>query len=301
MRRWSFTKGHGTENDFVIILDRESMLEIGPAEARFICDRHAGIGADGLLRAVLGKHVQGWNGEGDLWFMDYRNADGSVAEMCGNGIRLFVRFLLDQDLVSGPIVKIGTRSGLRVAAVLPDGRFRVSMGPVVVGNRLVAVTTADGAEFKALTVDVGNPHAVSFTENLHQVPLHTAPHWEPPEEFPRGVNLEFVRRLGPRHIAMRVFERGVGETRSCGTGTVAAAAAVRAHDQDGTSLPATYQVDIPGGTVEVELTDDEAYLTGPAVLVAHGELVLPERAVLETQTPTSLRRSSPGRPSQQEP
>jgi diaminopimelate epimerase len=286
MRRWSFTKGHGTENDFVIILDRESMLEVGPAEVRFICDRRAGIGADGLLRAVLGKHVPGWDGDGDLWFMDYRNADGSVAEMCGNGMRVFVRFLLDQDLVSGPIVKIGTRSGLRVAAVLPDGCIRVSMGPVVVGNRLVVVTTADGAEFKALTVDVGNPHAVSFTENLHHVPLHTAPHWEPPEEFPRGVNLEFVRRLGPQHIAMRVFERGVGETRSCGTGTVAAAAAARVHDQDRTSVTVIYQVDVPGGTVEVELTDDEAYLTGPAVLVAHGELALPERAVLETQTPT---------------
>jgi diaminopimelate epimerase len=286
MRRWPFTKGHGTENDFVVILDRESTLQVGPAEVRFICDRRAGIGADGLLRAVLGKHVQDWDGDGDLWFMDYRNADGSIAEMCGNGIRVFVRFLLDQDLVNGPVVKIGTRSGLRVATVLADGRIRVSMGPVAVGNRLVVVTTVDGAEFKALTADVGNPHAVSFTENLDQVPLHAAPHWDPPEEFPQGVNLEFVRQLGPRHVAMRVFERGVGETRSCGTGTVAAAAAARVLDQDRTPFPVTYRVDIPGGTVEVELTDDEAYLTGPAVLVAYGELALPDRTVLETRTPT---------------
>jgi diaminopimelate epimerase len=160
------------------------------------------------------------------------------------------------------------------------------MGPVVVGNRLVVVTTADGAEHKALSVDVGNPHAVSFIENLEELPLHTAPHWDPPEEYPQGVNLEFVRQLASQHIAMRVFERGVGETRSCGTGTVAAAAAARVHDQDQTSLPVTYQVDIPGGTVAVELTDDEAYLTGSAVLVAHGELALPERASLEAQTPT---------------
>ena len=292
MRRWSFTKGHGTENDFIVLLDRESMLEVGPAEARFICDRRAGIGADGLLRAVLAKHVEGWDGDGALWFMDYRNADGSIAEMCGNGIRVFVRFLLEQDLVTGPIVKIATRSGLRVATALSDGRIRVSMGPVAVGNRWVVVTTADGAEFKAVAADVGNPHAVSFVENLDHLRLDTAPQCDPAEEFPHGVNLEFVHRLGPQHIAMRVYERGAGETRSCGTGTVAAAAAARAHDQDGSPLPVTYRVEVPGGTVEVELATDEAYLTGPAVLIAHGEIAVPARSVLETAMRTSTRRGA---------
>jgi diaminopimelate epimerase len=282
MRRWSFTKGHGTQNDFIVILDRESMLDLGPAEVRFICDRRAGIGADGLLRAVLAKHADSWDGDGALWFMDYRNADGSIAEMCGNGIRVFVRFLLEQDLVSGPVVKIATRNGLRVATALPDGRIRVSMGPATVRNRWVVVTTADGAEFKAVTADVGNPHAVSFVEDLAALPLYLAPRCEPAEEFPQGVNLEFVRHLGPRHIAMRVYERGVGETRSCGTGTVAAAAAAQALDQNQTSLPVTYRVDVPGGSVEVELSEDEAYLTGPAVLVAHGELAVPDRAALES-------------------
>jgi diaminopimelate epimerase len=286
MRRWSFAKGHGTENDFVVLLDRESMLDIGPAEVRYICNRRAGIGADGLLRAVFARHVDGWAGDDALWFMDYRNADGSIAEMCGNGIRVFVRFLLEQDLASGPVVPIATRSGLKIATALRDGRIRVSMGPVATEDRSVVVTTADGAEFKALTANVGNPHAVSFVPDPGNVALHAAPRWDPPEEFPQGVNLEFVCRRGPRHIAMRVYERGVGETRSCGTGTVAAAAATRVHDQDRTPLPVIYYVDIPGGTVEVELTNDEAYLTGPAVLVAHGELALPDRAVLETQTLT---------------
>ena len=184
MRRWSFAKGHGTENDFVILLDRESMLDVGPSEVRFICDRRAGIGADGLLRAVLAKHVDGWDGDGGLWFMDYRNADGSIAEMCGNGLRVFVRFLLDQDLVSGPVVEIATRSGLKVATALPDGSIRVSMGSVAIGTRSVVVTTADGAEFKALTADVGNPHAVSFVDNLDELPLHAPPRWDPPEDFP---------------------------------------------------------------------------------------------------------------------
>jgi diaminopimelate epimerase len=287
MRRWSFTKGHGTENDFVVLLDRESMLEVGPAEVRFICDRRAGIGADGLLRAVLAKHVDGWDGDGGLWFMDYRNADGSIAEMCGNGIRVFVSFLLEQDLASGPTVDIATRGGRRAATVLPDGRIRVSMGPAAIGDRWVVVTTVDGADFKALMVDVGNPHAVSFVDDLDGLSLHAAPRWDPPEEFPQGVNLEFVRHLGPQHVSMRVFERGVGETRSCGTGTVAAAAAARALDQDQISLPVTYRVDVPGGSVEVELTENEAYLTGPAVLVAHGEFALPDRTTLETQIPNS--------------
>ena len=233
--------------------------------------------------AVLAKHVDGWEGDGTLWFMDYRNADGSIAEMCGNGIRVFVRYLLDQDLVSGPVVEIATRDGLKVATALPDGRIQVTMGRAVVGSRPLVVTTADDAEFKALRADVGNPHAVSFVDDLDLLRLHAPPRWDPPEEFPHGVNLEFVRQLGPRHIAMRVFERGVGETHSCGTGTVAAAAASRVHDQDLTPLPVIYCVDTPGGRVEVELTQHQAYLTGPAVLVAHGELALPERTFFETE------------------
>jgi diaminopimelate epimerase len=140
---------------------------------------------------------------------------------------------------------------------------------------------------------------VSFVDKLDSLPLHTPPRWDPAEEFPDGVNLEFVRQLGPQHIAMRVHERGVGETHSCGTGTVAAAAATRVHDQDLSPLPVTYRVDTPGGSVDVELTEHQAYLTGPAVLVAHGELALPERSALETRTHPP-RQVLPGRSSNKE-
>jgi diaminopimelate epimerase len=274
MRRWSFSKGHGTENDFVLLLDRESMLDLGPAEVRYLCDRRAGVGGDGLLRAVLAKHVEGWDGDGSLWFMDYRNADGSLAEMCGNGARVFARFLADQGLASGPTVAIATRSGLREATLLPDGRVRVTMGPVTVGGEPVQVSVGDD-RWDGVPVDVGNPHVVSFVDDLDRLSLTQAPRWEPAESYPSGVNLEFVRVVGPQHLAMRVHERGVGETRSCGTGTVAAAAAARSRGGPADGGPVTYRVDVPGGTVEVELAGDEASLVGPAVLVAHGEVTVP--------------------------
>jgi diaminopimelate epimerase len=277
MRRWSFSKGHGTENDFVVLLDRDDTMGVGPAEVRYLCDRHAGIGADGLLRVVRARHILEWEGDGGLWFMDYRNADGSLAQMCGNGLRVFIRFLLENDLASGPVVEVATRSGLQEATVLPDTRIRVSMGRVRVAaaEATVSVRTADGTTHAALPVDVGNPHGVAFVDDVAALDLHTPPEVAA-EAFPEGVNLEFVRTLGPRRIALRVHERGVGETRSCGTGTVAAAAAARAHSGDTDPLPVTYRVEVPGGEVEVELTDDQAYLTGPAVLVAHGQVVVPE-------------------------
>lgn len=277
MQRWSFAKGHGTENDFVLIPDRESLLDLSPAQVRAICDRRRGIGADGLLRVVKARHIDDWDGDGSLWFMDYRNADGSVAEMCGNGLRVFARYLLDEGLVAATSIPIATRTGLLEATALPDGRIRVSMGPVGFGRTAVTVTTADSRQFASTTVDVGNPHAVCFVDDLEQLSLGLAPAWSPAEAFPRGVNIEFVRSLAERHVAMRVYERGVGETRSCGTGTVAAAAAAAAREHpDGFGAPLTYRVDVPGGTVEVELGAEQAHLTGPAVIVARGELNLPE-------------------------
>ncbi|GAB2582447.1 diaminopimelate epimerase [Microlunatus antarcticus] len=271
MRRWRFSKGHGTQNDFVVLLDRENTLDMSDDDVRWLCDRRAGIGGDGLLRAVRARHVPEWDGDPDLWFMDYRNADGSLAQMCGNGVRVFVRYLLDEGLATGPDVDVATRAGLRPASVLADGRVRVAMGPVAVGDGAVHVSTADGSEFEATPVDVGNPHAVSFGPP-RALDLTRPPAWAPATAFPEGVNLEFVETVGARHVAMRVYERGVGETRSCGTGTVAVVAASQARDGDGDG---TWTVDVPGGQVEVELADGQAWLTGPAVLVAYGEVTLP--------------------------
>ena len=279
MRRWTYAKGHGTENDFVLLLDRDGVLDLGAEEVRYLCDRHAGIGADGVLRVVRSSHVPEWDGDPHLWFMDYRNADGSIAEMCGNGVRVFTRFLLEEGLADGHHVTIATRAGLRPVDVLPDGSVRVQMGPARLSGPDVVVTTMDGRTYQAVGVDVGNPHAVSFVPDLDELtalPLWTAPVWSPAEAFADGVNQEFVAVLGERHVAMRVYERGSGETRSCGTGTVAVAAA--AHARTGVPLgpdPVIYRVDVPGGTVEVELTEATAYLTGPAVLTAHGEVAVP--------------------------
>ena len=288
MRRWSFAKGHGTENDFVLLLDREGVLDLGEGEVRFLCDRHAGIGADGVLRVVLSSHVPEWvaiaertgsSADSHLWFMDYRNADGSIAEMCGNGVRVFARYLLDEGLASGHTFEIATRAGVKPVSILPDGSIRVGMGRVALTGADVHVTTADGRGFAAVGADVGNPHAVSFVHDaieLARLPLWTAPRWTPAKAYPAGVNQEFVAVLGERHIAMRVFERGSGETRSCGTGTVAVAAAAHARSGAADSdEPVVYRVDVPGGSVEVELADGQAHLTGPAVIVAHGEIAVP--------------------------
>jgi len=274
VRRWRFSKGHGTQNDFVVLLDRDDVLAPSDDDVRWLCDRRAGIGGDGLLRVVAARHVPEWQGDPTLWFMDYRNADGSIAQMCGNGVRVFVRYLLDEGLATGPEVPVATRAGLKPASVLPDGRVRVGMGAVRVADSTVTVTTADGSVSTAVAVDVGNPHAVSLGSPVGALDLTRPPAWEPAGAFPEGVNLEFVETVGERHVAMRVFERGVGETRSCGTGTVAVAAAAGARAGGGDGV---WTVDVPGGRVEVELAGGKAFLTGPAVLVAHGEVTLPDR------------------------
>ena len=298
-----FAKGHGTENDFVILLDPDGSEGLTAALASRLCDRRSGIGGDGVLRVVRaaaqgparpgggadgladaasgprGGAGSGAGGPGDAasvagaglarpeWFMDYRNADGSVAEMCGNGIRVFARYLAQHGLAPGPEFAVATRSGPRQVRLGASGEITVEMGGVAVlgpGSAVIA-----GQAYRGLRVSVGNPHLACLVEGpLAGLDLSEAPKLDP-REFPEGGNVELVRMTGPASVAMRVYERGSGETRSCGTGAVAAATAAAAASGRGDG---TWAVRVPGGDLTVTLEAGLAWLTGPAVIVAEGEL-----------------------------
>ena len=255
---YPFLKGHGTENDFVVLPDPDGTVhgDLSAERVRALCDRRAGLGGDGVLRAL--RRDGGW-------FMDYRNSDGSVSEMCGNGVRVFARYLHEREGEPFPM-KIQTRDGIKVLDVAGE-EYTADMGaPEVLGETTVSV---GDRTWPARHVSMGNPHAVAFVDDLADAgPLLEAPVHDT-AVYPHGVNVEFVVRRGERHVAMRVHERGSGETRSCGTG--ACAVAVAAALADGAPRGTTYRVDVPGGTLHVEWTaDDRVLMTGPAVLVAEG-------------------------------
>ena len=279
MRSWSFAKGHGTCNDFVLVQDRHNLLDPSDDDVRLLCDRRAGIGGDGLLRAIKADHIAEWDGDPDLWFMDYRNADGSIAELCGNGVRVFARYLSEEGLASGLTLPIATRAGLKEATLLPDQSIRVDLGAVTVPDVEVTVRVGE-QQWPATTVEVGNPHTVVLLDSeptLTALDLTRPPMWDPGAAFPDGVNVEFVVPIAPQHVRMRVFERGAGETMSCGTGTVAAATAAALAATPGVEPSGDWRVDVPGGTLRVELAAGRAWLSGPAVVVARGEVLLPDR------------------------
>jgi diaminopimelate epimerase len=267
----AFVKGHGTQNDFVLLPDAGGALELTARRVAALCDRRAGLGADGVLRAVRSSAMPGAapgrDADGLEWFMDYRNADGSPAEMCGNGIRVFARYLRAAGLVTAPEFSLATRAGPRTVAVRDDGAVRVAMGPVRLGG--AATATLGGRAHSGTRVDVGNPHLVCLLATpVATLDLRSAPAY-PAEAFPEGANVEFVNVAGEGSIAMRVYERGVGETRSCGTGTVAAAAAAL---HGAGRAAGTVTVDVPGGAVTVDIVAGESTLTGPAELVASGRI-----------------------------
>lgn len=262
-------KGHGTENDFVLLPDHDGTIH-GDLDAAFVaalCNRRRGIGADGILRVIRTSAI-GLPSAGE-WFMDYRNADGSVSEMCGNGMRVFALHLVQEGLVdpTAPFI-VGTRDGDK-SITLDGDLVSVDMGiPQIQG---VSKVTVDGQTWEAQDVRTGNPHAVAFVERLADAgTLLQQPDFDH-EVYPEGVNIEFVVRHGDQHVAMRVHERGSGETRSCGTG--ACAVAVATATADGAATPTTYRVDVPGGTVHVTWqADHHMILTGPAEIVARGTM-----------------------------
>ena len=304
-----FTKGHGTGNDFVLFVDPDGDIVLTPDQVRAICDRHFGVGADGVIRAVrsskLNRPVLDAKGRptGKIeideagakvlaeepsaeWFMDYSNADGSVGEMCGNGTRVFTKFLIASGLADMPdtgALAIGTRAGVRDVARSSNGfqtdmgRWKLESDEPLVRARGVAVARP------GLSINVGNPHVVAALADeseLDSADLSVAPILDPAPVA--GANVELVVphdplvKDGVGRIRMRVHERGSGETQSCGTGVVAAALATRYWAGDG--APNNWRVDVPGGTLAVRMFPAEdgehVALSGPADLVYTGTIEL---------------------------
>ena len=255
-----YVKGHGTKNDFVIIEDLNDELEITSNQVKEICNRSTGIGADGILRVV------NQNGQ---FFMDYRNADGSLAEMCGNGARVFGLYLRDKNLVDKNIFTISTRAGDVKIQVFNPNKISVTMNSAKIRNNPVEIIN-NSKKYTATGVDAPNPHAVVFVDDLNEIgELKTAPTHFPKDEFATGVNVEFVKKINDTHVQMRVFERGSGETLSCGTGACAVAAVLRKLVNNQTD---EFQIEVKGGTLMIKFVNDKIEMTGPAVLESSGVL-----------------------------
>ena len=286
----SFTKGHGTGNDFVLVLDADGELELTASQISKICDRHFGIGADGFIRVIKSANLP--EGAASLleepqatWFMDYYNSDGSTAEMCGNGTRVFARYLTEKGLVElsdGETLSIGTRAGVKDLQRNLAG-FAVDMGRWKLEDEaLVKASNLDVAR-PGLFINLGNPHtvvALASLDELAELDLTKMPAVEPRPE--NGTNIEFVVPAEPMikdgvgTISMRVFERGVGETLSCGTGIVAAALATR--NWAGAGAPNHWTVKVPGGTLGVRMfateNGEHVGLSGAGELVFEGQIDL---------------------------
>lgn len=261
------TYGHGTHNDFAILFDPDDQLAITAPQVAAICNRQSGIGAssttatrvgaDGMIRIL---RVDG------KWFMDYRNADGSIAEMCGNGIRVMARYLVAKGHQREGIFAIDTRAGVKHLRVPAEDDISVNMGKVYDEAEDVEAI-ANGTTYSGFNINVGNPHAVVFTDDLSTLgSLEIAPTVTPADSYPEGVNVEFVELMAGQEAKMRVHERGSGETQSCGTGTCAVALA--ATKKSGGSLPSRWVIYPPGGRLVVDIDGhSNATLTGPAVLL----------------------------------
>ena len=278
-----FAKGHGTQNDFVVLPDLDARIDLAADSVAALCDRRRGLGADGVLRvttagAALAAGVFDRIPEGVTagdWYMDYLNADGSIAQMCGNGVRVFTHYLRASGLESRDEFVVGSLAGPRPVVLhrVDDVHADVTVDMGKANTTGTGTAVVGGRTFTGTAVDVGNPHLACVDETLTLDDLAAldvaAPVRFDAAQFPDGVNVEVLTEELDGAVTMRVHERGVGETRSCGTGTVAAAVAALEHRgvQTGALL-----VRIPGGEVTVTVTDATSFLRGPSVLLAHGDL-----------------------------
>ena len=260
-----FVKAHGTGNDFVVVEDLHDRYQLTPELVRAVCDRHFGIGADGLIRIAPGTDAP--------FFMDYRNADGSLAEMCGNGVRVVGKYLGDRGYVAGAF-DLETRAGIKHLELHADDRggidrVTVDMGaPTLEDERTLEV---DGERLIATCLSMGNPHAVVFVEDVDKAPVTTlGPRLENHPAFaPAKTNVEFAQAVDRATVRQRTWERGVGETLACGTGACAVAVAVQVRGLAGRPLV----VELRGGRLELDWTPGGTVrMTGPAREVAHGTL-----------------------------
>lgn len=252
------TKHHGLGNDFLVLLDLEGRHPIDEDIAVAVCDRHRGVGADGLIRVTAG--------EGDRVRMELRNGDGSRAEMSGNGISCLAQAVVRAGRATGGVVEVDTDAGPRTVTVVEQQaphrhRMRVAMGSPRLGADLPE--WVDERILRATQVDMGNPHVVCHVADPDDVPDLVEVGRRINEATPGGTNVELVLPEAPGELRMLVYERGVGPTQACGTGAVAVAAAARAWEL----APATVTVHQPGGPAVVEL-GEVAHLTVPVVAIA---------------------------------
>ena len=277
-----FAKYHGLGNDFIMLSDPRNDLALTPGLVRRLCDRRFGIGGDGVIRVAPGD-------DGGELFMDYVNSDGSIGEMCGNGIRCLALFARRERLTNARELKVGTRAGIKVVEVLDEDLVRVDMGPPLFAPADIPVVhPEDDALHVAFSVpqgkdslvaaclSMGNPHAVLIVDDLDAIPVTTlGPLIENNHLFPRKTNVEFVRILNDDHVAVKVWERGAGETLACGTGACAAAVAARLLHNTAARLTVT----LPGGDLDIEWSGSlqqaaPVYMTGPAAHSFDGDVDL---------------------------
>jgi diaminopimelate epimerase len=261
-----FVKAHGTGNDFVVVEDLTDRYRLTPELVRAVCDRHFGIGADGLIRIARGTRAP--------YYMDYRNADGSLAEMCGNGVRVVGKYLGDRGHVGGSF-DLETLAGVKHLELHADDRGYVDRVTVDMGAPEIEEEErkldVEGGSVTATCLSMGNPHAVVFVDDVDAVPVTSlGPRLETHQSFlPAKTNVEFAQVVDRATVRQRTWERGVGETLACGTGACAVAVAAQVRGLAGRPLT----IELRGGRLELDWAPGGTVsMTGPAREVARGTL-----------------------------